>query len=113
MTPPPCSVPSDGMPCVRATAIRGTACNTKFFFGRLCSECCPAAAQHENSSVAVVNEIIPTVPVEGQEPASELSIMQKLIMPAAEVLAMDATEFSCGDRLLKGMGKKVGKAVAR
>ncbi|CAM9532499.1 unnamed protein product [Ectocarpus sp. 12 AP-2014] len=46
----------------------------------------------------------------GQEPASELSLMQKLIMPAAEVLAMDATEFSCGDRLLKGMGKKPEKS---
>ncbi|CAB1117986.1 unnamed protein product [Ectocarpus sp. CCAP 1310/34] len=50
------------------------------------------------------------VPVEGREPASELSIMQKLIMPAAEILAMDATEFSCGDRLLKGMGKKPEKS---
>ena len=33
--------------------------------------------------------------------------MQKLLMPAAEVLAMDATDSSCGDRLLKGMGKDV------
>lgn len=48
-----------------------------------------------------------TVPVEGEEDATELSIMQKLIMPAAEVLAMDATDFSCGDRLLKGLGKNV------
>lgn len=48
-----------------------------------------------------------TVPVEGGEPASELSIMQKLLMPAAEVLAMDATDFTCGDRLLEGMGKNV------
>lgn len=38
--------------------------------------------------------------------------MQKLIVPAAEVLAMDATDFSCGDRLLKGMGKTV-RAVER
>lgn len=43
----------------------------------------------------------------GGEPVSELSIMQKLLMPAAEVLAMDATDSSCGDRLLKGMGKEV------
>lgn len=48
-----------------------------------------------------------TVPAEGKEDVSELSIIQKLIMPAAEVLAMDATDYSCGDRLLKGMGKNV------
>lgn len=48
-----------------------------------------------------------TVAVEGGEPASELSIMQKLLMPAAEVLAMDATDFSCGDRWLKGLGENV------
>lgn len=47
------------------------------------------------------------MPAEGGEPVSELSIMQKLLMPAAEVMAMDATDFSCGDRLLKGMGKNV------
>lgn len=39
--------------------------------------------------------------------------MQKLIVPAAEVLAMDATDFSCGDRLLKGMGKGVRAAECR
>lgn len=33
--------------------------------------------------------------------------MQKLLMPAAQVLAMDATDSACGDRLLKGMGKNV------
>ena len=42
-----------------------------------------------------------------KEAASEVSIMQKLLMPAAEVLAMDATDYASGDRLLKGMGKKV------
>lgn len=33
--------------------------------------------------------------------------MQKLLLPAAEVLAMDATDFPCGDGLLKEMGKNV------
>eukprot|EP00903_Cladosiphon_okamuranus_P010342 g9785.t1 len=51
-----------------------------------------------------------SVPVEGGEPASELSIMQKLLMPAAKVLAMDATDSSAGDRLLKGMGKHPEKS---
>lgn len=44
---------------------------------------------------------------ESGEPTSELSIMEKLLLPAAEVLAMDATDSSCGDQLLKDMGKKV------
>lgn len=35
--------------------------------------------------------------------------MQKLLMPAAEVLAMDATDSSTGDRLLKRMGKDVSE----
>lgn len=40
--------------------------------------------------------------------------MQKLLMPAAEVLAMDATDFSCGDRLLKGInGIQTGENVSK
>lgn len=38
--------------------------------------------------------------------------MSKLLMPAAEVLAMDATDFSCGDALLKEIDKNVRTAVA-
>lgn len=44
---------------------------------------------------------------ESGEPTSELSIMEKLLLPAAEVLTFDATDSSCGDQLLKDMGKKV------
>lgn len=47
------------------------------------------------------------VATENGEPTSELSIMEKLLLPAAEVLTMDATDSSCGDQLLKEMGKKV------
>ncbi|CAM9105718.1 unnamed protein product, partial [Laminaria digitata] len=45
------------------------------------------------------------VPHEGHESITELSLMKKLLIPAAEVLAMDATDFCDGDRLLKEMGK--------
>ena len=33
--------------------------------------------------------------------------MEKLLLPAAEVLAMDATDSSSADQVLKDMGKKV------
>lgn len=33
--------------------------------------------------------------------------MQKLLMPAAEILAMDATDYCCGDMVLKDLGKDV------
>lgn len=41
--------------------------------------------------------------------------MKKLLIPAAEIMAMDATDFCDGDRLLKEMGKDVsrnGRATA-
>ncbi|CAM9257531.1 unnamed protein product [Ascophyllum nodosum] len=41
------------------------------------------------------------------KPTSELSIMEKLLLPAAEVLAMDATDSSSADQVLKDMGKKL------
>lgn len=53
-----------------------------------------------------------TVPIERGGLVTELSIMKKLLMPAAEVLAMDATDSSCGDRLLKEAAKKVSALVS-
>ena len=41
--------------------------------------------------------------------------MKKLLVPAAEIMSMDATDFSDGDRLLKEMGKdvsRIGRATA-
>lgn len=39
--------------------------------------------------------------------------MKKLLIPAAEVMAMDATDFSDGDRFLKEMGKDVRTYLPR
>lgn len=53
------------------------------------------------------------MPNEGHEPVTELSLMKKLLIPAAEVMAMDATDFSDGDRFLKEMGKDVRTYLPR
>lgn len=53
------------------------------------------------------------MPHEGHESITELSLMKKLLIPAAEVLAMDATDFCDGDRLLKEMGKDVRERFYR
>ena len=39
--------------------------------------------------------------------------MKKLLIPAGEIMAMDAMDFSDGDRLLKEMGKDVSSLSAQ
>ena len=53
------------------------------------------------------------MPREGHESITELSIMKKLLIPAGEIMAMDAMDFSDGDRLLKEMGKDVRSLTAQ
>lgn len=63
------------------------------------------AVGREEGELEVTVEGGLVVPHEGHDSVTELSIMKKLLIPAAEIMAMDATDFCDGDRLLKEMGK--------